>query len=171
MFKKAIEQLRRAKVQDRFPDNDNDWITRMWGGTIKYTKGKTAPRVEKNIVEFLQLSGHQAEKRAVMGRQITAPDIKTSIGTIRGKSSYIPYTGTKGYADISSVIFGLAVLIEVKVGKDRQSKEQKKYESAIKKAGGFYFIAHDEDDFLIKYKELIKHPTMILMKDFNKTLT
>lgn len=167
MFKEEIEQLRRAKVQRKFPNNDSDWIDRMWYGTaIKYTKGKSAPRTEKNIVEFLNLSGHQAEKRAVMGRQIVSPNIKTSLGTIQGKTTYIPSTGTKGSADISCTIYGLAVYVEVKLGRDKQSEFQKKYESAVTKAGGFYFIAHDEDDFLVKYKELINHPRMILMKEF-----
>lgn len=166
MFKQEFEALRRAKIQKKFPNNDDDWITRMWGGVITMTKAKSAPRIEKNICEFLELSGHQAEKRAVMGRQIVAPNIKTSLGTIQGKSTYLPSTGTKGSADISAIIYGVSVLIEVKMGKDRQSDHQKKYEKDVTKAGGFYFIAHDEDDFLVKYKEIIENPRMILMKGF-----
>lgn len=166
MFRQEFEALRRAKTKAKFPEYDDEWVERMWGGVIKMKKATSAPRIEKNICEFLELSGHQAEKRAVMGRQIVAPDLKTSLGIIRGKSTYLPSTGTRGSADISATIYGVAVYIEVKKGKDKQSIHQKKYEEDVTRAGGFYMIAHDEDDFLIKYKEIIQSPRMVLMKGF-----
>jgi hypothetical protein len=166
-FKEKIEVLRLEKLRTKFPNDSADWLNRMWyGSTIKYTRGSSAPGIEKNIVEYIKLCGHQAEKRAVMGREVTAPDIRTPLGTIVGKKTYIPSTGTKGSADISAVVYGIAVLIEVKFGKDRQSEYQKKYEDAINNAGGFYFIAHDEEDFLIKFERLLSHPKMVLMANF-----
>ena len=166
-FKEEIEQLRLNKLKERFSDRDEEWINKFWyDAAIKYKKGKSAPGVEKNIVAYLNESGFQAEKRAVMGRQVTGKDIHTPLGVIKGKTTYIPSTGTKGSADISAVVFGIAVLIEVKFGKDRQSEHQKKYEQAINEAGGFYFIAHDEDDFLVKFKQLLEHPRMVLMSQF-----
>jgi len=166
-FKEKIENLRTEKLLKRFPDNDLEWVNKFWyGSSVQYKKGGSAPGIEKNIVDYIKLAGHQAEKRAVMGREVQEPDVRTSLGTIVGKKTYIPSTGTKGSADISAVVFGIAVLIEVKMGKDRQSEHQKKYEDAINKAGGFYFIAHDEDDFIWKFEELLKHPKMVLMSSF-----
>ena len=61
---------------------------------------------------------------------------------------------TKGTADISATIpiyaackIGLSVKIEVKIGKDRQSEDQKKYEKSIINAGGVYYIAKDFNSF------------------------
>jgi hypothetical protein len=40
------------------------------------------------------------------------------------------------------------VKIEVKIGKDRQSEAQKKYQEDIERAGGVYLIARDFDSFV-----------------------
>ena len=163
-FKTAIEELRYQRVEAKFPENDREWIDKFWyESSVKYKKGNTASKIEKNIIEYMTLCGFQAEKRAVMGRQVKAPDVHTSMGTLVGKSAYIKSTSTKGSADISGTVYGLAVYIEVKKGKDRQSADQKKYEAAVKKAGGFYFIAHDEEDFYVKFEELLQHPKMVLL--------
>lgn len=163
-FKKEIEQLRRAKIIVKFPNETEEWVERIWyGSSIKYTKGKSAPKCEKNIVEFINLSGHQAEKINTMGREIVGKDVHTSLGTIKGKRTFIPTTGTKGSSDISCTVYGLTVKIEVKLGYDSQSVAQKKYEAAIVKAGGIYFIAHSEDDFLIRWYELMEHPRIKLL--------
>ncbi len=168
-FKTSIESLRLKKLQKKFPQHDIEWIHRIWGKpAIQYTPGKSAPRVEKNIVEYLNLLGFQAEKRAVMGRQITTKDTHTPMGTIKGKTIYIPTTGTKGSADISAIVYGIAVMIEVKVGKDRQSDHQKRYEQAVDRANGFYMIARSEDDFLEKFNELLNHPKVVLMREYEK---
>jgi hypothetical protein len=43
----------------------------------------------------------------------------------------------------------------VKIGKDRQSEAQRKYEADIKKAGGYYFIITDFNQFYELYLKLI----------------
>ena len=52
----------------------------------------------------------------------------------------------KGEADISAVIKGRAVDIEIKVKGDRQSDDQKSYEAELLKAGGYYYIVKRLDD-------------------------
>ena len=64
-------------------------------------------------------------------------------------------TGTKGTADISAIIKGRSVKIEVKIGRDRQSEAQKKYEESVNKAGGQYWIAKDFDGFYEKYTDFM----------------
>jgi hypothetical protein len=73
-------------------------------------------------------------------------------------------TGTKGSADISSTIrmningrmIGVSVKWEVKIGKDRMSEHQKKYQLEIEGADGYYFVVKSFDDFMEKYTELTK---------------
>lgn len=166
-FKTEIQNLKRKNILLKFPNETAEWVQRIWyDSSIKYTKGNTASRIEKNIISYIKLTGHQAEKRAVMGREIITPDVKTSLGTLRGKRIRIPSTGTKGASDVSAVLYGIAISIEIKRGGDTQKSDQKKYQDSIVAAGGFYFIAHDEDDFLIKWNQLLEHPKIILMSQF-----
>lgn len=56
---------------------------------------------------------------------------------------YTKATTKKGVADITGVLCGVPINIEVKIGKDRQSKAQKNVQQQITQAGGEYFIAKD----------------------------
>jgi len=58
----------------------------------------------------------------------------------------------KGIPDIIGIIDGKFYGIEVKIGKDRQSAEQKEIEKEINDSGGVYFIAKSYDDYLSKIK-------------------
>lgn len=64
-------------------------------------------------------------------------------------------TGTAGSADISATIKGRSVKIEVKIGKDRQSDAQKKYQEMIERAGGVYIIAKNFDEFVEWYNNFV----------------
>ena len=52
-----------------------------------------------------------------------------------------------GSADISATIEGRSVKIEIKVGSDRQSEAQKRYQQQVENAGGTYFIATSFEQF------------------------
>jgi len=167
-FKEEIEVLRFKELVKKFPGETEQWIDKMWGNSyVKYTKGASASAIEKNIISYIKSSGFQAEKRAVTGREIQGKDVHTQMGTIRGKKVFIPSTGTKGSADISAVVYGISIFIEVKKGNDIQSPNQKKYEKSINDAGGFYFITKDEDDFIIKFNELLTHPKIKAMQKYD----
>jgi hypothetical protein len=47
------------------------------------------------------------------------------------------------------------VKIEVKIGKDRQSEAQKRYQENIEKAGGIYYIAKNFDDFVEFFNDFV----------------
>jgi len=65
-------------------------------------------------------------------------------------------SGTKkGIPDIIGIYKGRFISIEIKIGSDRQSEEQKEREEEIKEAGGQYWIAKDFDKFKIVYDEYI----------------
>lgn len=123
----------------------------------KYTD-TTANGLTKCIKDFLNFTGHQAERINSMGRTISAVKQEVDvIGRTRsvGSTKYIPGTATNGTADISSVIYSMSVKIEVKIGKDRQSKDQKAYQLHIEEAGGVYIIAKSFDGFIEDYRKLI----------------
>jgi len=120
-------------------------------GSIIVKRPKSAAQLEKLIIEFLKRKGHQAEKINTSGRVInnqkTFVDV---VGRTRiiGSSTYIPTTGTKGSADISAIINGKPVKIEVKFSKsDRQSDYQKQYEQDVKRSGGLYWLVRNQDEF------------------------
>ena len=117
----------------------------------------TANGLTKCVIDFLNLSGHQAERISSMGRMIDKRKKSTDVlGRERtiGSLTYIKGTSTNGTADISSIINGKSVKIEIKIGKDRQSEAQKKYQQATEKAGGIYLITKSFDEFMEQYKML-----------------
>jgi hypothetical protein len=119
---------------------------------------KTANGLTKAIITFLKLHGCQAERISNTGRYIDDTRIVTDvIGFQRkiGSGKYIKGTGTNGTADISATIRGKSVKIEVKIGKDRQSEAQKKYQDDIERAGGLYWIAKDFTGFIEQFNHLM----------------
>ena len=115
---------------------------------------KTANGLTKCIINFINLSGGQAERINCTGRiidnRITSTDVLGHNRTI-GRLQYIKTAGKRGTADISATIKGRSVKIEIKIGNDRQSEAQKQYQKSIEASGGLYFIAKDFRQFLDWY--------------------
>jgi len=145
--KAIIEEIERDYLQEKYPAVPLTALARTkWND-------KTANGLTQCIVKFLDMSGHQAERINTMGVYRGPKKVRDVDGITRniGKGRYTKSTGTKGSADISATINGKSVKIEVKIGKDRQSEDQKIYQAAIERAGGLYFIAKNFDDFLEWY--------------------
>lgn len=98
-------------------------------------KTNDANSLTKAIVQWIDLSGGWATRISTEGRYIE------SLGR------RIPSSVKRGTADIHAVWKGMHLSIEVKIGDDRQSDEQKQIEKDIIKAGGHYFIAKTFDSF------------------------
>jgi hypothetical protein len=98
-------------------------------------KTSDANGLTKAIVDYIDLSGGWATRISTEGRYIE------SLG------KRIPSSVKKGTADIHAVWKGMHLSIEVKIGKDKQSDEQKEIQTAVTKAGGQYYIAKDFDTF------------------------
>jgi len=133
----------------------------------------TANGLTKCVIDFLNLSGHQAERISSMGRMIDKRKKSTDIlGRERtiGSLTYIKGTSTNGTADISSIINGKSVKIEIKIGKDRQSEAQKKYQQATEKAGGIYLITKSFDEFMEQYKMLSADVKLRVVATHKETL-
>ena len=91
-------------------------------------------------MDFLNFSGHFATRINNQGTWVRDKFSKDG-------GYYRPSTQVKGIADIDALIKGYKVAIEVKIGSDRQSEAQKDYQAKIERAGGYYWIIKDFDQF------------------------
>lgn len=147
-----LKQLKLKQLRSEFPSVPEYAIKQP-----KYSD-KSANGLTRCIIDFLQLSGHQAERINTMGRPIdNRKQVTDVIGRTKtiGSMTWGKSTATKGSADISSTILGRSVKWEIKYGKDRQSEDQKRYEKSIVSSGGFYFVVKTFDDFYEKYIGLL----------------
>lgn len=126
----------------------------------KYETTKTNGLTQA-IIAYLKAKGHQAERISTTGRMVdrskTFSDVVGYRRTIGGMV-YIPGTGTKGSSDISAIVNGKSLKIEIKnqATHDRQSEAQKKYQRDVEAAGGVYIIAQSLADFFEKFNEITK---------------
>jgi hypothetical protein len=148
-----LKQLKKESMLESYPN-----VPKYAISAPKY-EDKTANGLTKCVKEFLELSGYQAERINTMGRPI---DNRKQVTDILGRTKTIgsmtwgKSTATKGSADISATILGRSVKIEVKIGKDRQSEDQKIYQAKIESSGGQYWIVKNFDDFIKKYEEFVE---------------
>jgi hypothetical protein len=105
---------------------------------------RTANGLTRCIIDWIRLNGGHAERVANTGRLI---------GTGR-RRRWIPGTGTNGTADVHAVKGGRFVAIEVKVGRDRQSRVQQQYQAAVTVTGGAYIIATSFQNFVQLWEQL-----------------
>lgn len=77
-------------------------------------------------------------------------------GFYRQDVGYIKNGSTVGVSDIIAVVSGRLVAIEIKVGRDTQSDQQKIVQSKIEAANGVYLIARDFKNFRTDFDSLIK---------------
>jgi hypothetical protein len=151
-----LRQLKLAKTRELYPN-----VPEIALPKTEYND-KSANGLTKCVKDFLVFSGHHAERINTMGtprdQRKTVTDVIGRRKTI-GSIVWTKGTGTKGSADIHSEInvtingqrIPISVKWEVKIGKDRQSKDQKEYESKV----GNYFIVKSFDDFYEKYTEFL----------------
>ncbi|OZI09335.1 hypothetical protein BWI93_04555 [Siphonobacter sp. BAB-5385] len=122
---------------------------------------KTANGLTKCIVAFIRLQGFQAERVSVEGRVLDgrktfqdAVGYRRTIGTVKRIRS----SAQVGSADVSAIINGRSVKIEVKVGNDRQSQAQKEYQRQVEAAGGIYLLISSFQQFYDWYLQRQIHP-------------
>jgi hypothetical protein len=145
--KERLDALKLANDIERHPSFPEAYFVK------KKWDDKTANGLTKAITSFIQFNGYQAERINTMG---TARENKRTDGKVIGVT-WTKGTSTAGSADISATIRGRSVKIEVKVGKDRQSDAQKRYQESIERAGGVYMIARDFDTFVEWFDEFVKN--------------
>jgi hypothetical protein len=104
------------------------------------------------VIDFLTLNDCQSERISSQGQyRDNRKQVTDVIGRVRtvGSGVWTKGTSTLGTADISATIKGRSVKIEIKWGKDYQSKEQKQYQLSIEKSLGIYIVIKTFDDFVL----------------------
>ena len=149
---KDLEALAFERKKQKYPSFPVNYLTRE-----KYSD-KTANGLTRAIIDLLRLHGFQAERISSQGRYLDRKKRVTDcLGNTRiiGTGKWIPGSGQKGTADISATINGKSVKIEVKIGRDRQSDAQMKYQEEVESSGGIYIIARTFEEFVKDIKTLI----------------
>ena len=100
----------------------------------KYTDA-TANGLTRMILDFIKFSGGMAERVNSMGIY----DVKLQ--------RFRPSGSRKGTSDIKALFNGKSLSIEVKIGRDRLSDNQRRYAEDVTKAGGLYFVATNFAEF------------------------
>lgn len=145
-YKDLLHELKVKRYAETHPNYPPNYIPKTM------YKDSTANGLTKAICDYINLHGYQAERINTMG---VAREKKTTAGKVIGVT-WTKGTTTAGSADISATIRGRSVKIEVKIGKDRQSEAQKRYQENIERAGGIYIIAKDFDSFVEWYNQFIE---------------
>ena len=144
---KALEALSFARDVARHPTIDPRFLA-----PTKY-RDDNANSLTRCVIDFLNFSGHLAERINSTGRFIDRTQVFTDIaGRNRsiGSGQSTPTPGTKGTADTSATINGRSVKIEIKM-KDKQSEVQREYQRRIEAAGGVYLIVRSFAEFMTWY--------------------
>ena len=145
-----LNEMNREYLRNKYPDIPPEYLH------CKPIKASSANELTKAVIKFIRLTGGQAERISVTGRVINTRKTYTDILGHRktiGSVKYIPSAMTRGSADISAIIQGKSVKIEIKWGKDCQSPAQAKYQAEIEKAGGIYLIVHTFIEFYEWYSD------------------
>lgn len=141
---RALEALYMENHRQRYPNMPE------YARTGKKYEDRTANGITQCCIDWIRLNGYQAERINSTGRYQDNTQVFTDVvGRTRsiGTGQWIPSSGQKGTADISAVIRGRAVKIEIKAGKDRQSDDQRKYQETIARAGGIYLLIRSFQEF------------------------
>ena len=142
---KRLKDIATTRFKEEHPENP------FPDSCIHEYKPAKANGLTRCIKDFIEFNGGQAERISVTGRMVDNTKVVSDVmghRRIVGSVSYQKSSMTRGSADISATINGRSVKIEIKIGKDRQSDAQKKYEQSIERAGGIYLIVHTLADFV-----------------------
>lgn len=149
-----ISNIKRLEEMQHVADCSKTSLPREYVPKTKF-EDRTANGLTKSVIAWIKLHNGQAERINTMGRYLPGKTVsKGFYGTTTTKGKYIPTTSTPGSADISATIRGRSVKIEVKIGADRQSDAQRKYQQDVEAAGGIYWIVKTFDQFIELWQTL-----------------
>jgi hypothetical protein len=144
---KALDKLKELHLAKQIKDYPTYPVNYI--GPYKH-KPNSTNGLTRCVEDFINLSGYFCERTGNEGRVIdnrkTYTDVIGQRKTI-GSVQRIKSTQTNGTSDLKAVIKGQMIAIEIKYGKDSQSKAQKEYQERIENSGGIYLIVKDFDTF------------------------
>jgi hypothetical protein len=138
VFKKRYNKPDEVKELERiFHENKKKQYPNFPADCLVFTnfRDDNTNELTKCVMNYTRLKGYFIERINSTGRMINGKWIKG--------------TGTNGTADLSAIIKGRAVKIEIKckATKDRQSNEQKEYQRQVEQAGAVYLIIREFSEF------------------------
>ena len=134
---KELETLNFKAKQEKYPGNP---------AVIKPSyRDDSANELTRSISAWLKLNGHFAARINTMG----------TYSTKLGK--YIRSGSKKGMADLTAVVNGKHVSIEIKIGRDKMRPDQLRVKAEVEGAGGRYLVVHSFDDFLKQIQNIQNH--------------
>ena len=104
---------------------------------------KTANQLTRAVCDFLKFHGHYSNRVNSMGIQRR---------TKGGEQKWCYGASNKGTADITAIIGGKHVSIEIKVGRDVMSQHQHREKARVERAGGHYITVGSMEEFFYWYK-------------------
>ncbi|MBO9619888.1 MAG: hypothetical protein J7539_12735 [Niabella sp.] len=130
-WKQRLQQARETYMKQNYA------ACRDFGCPAKRYSDKTANGLTNCIMDWLKYFGHYANRINTTG----------TMRKINGQMKWTKGTTRRGTADITAVLFGRHVAIEVKVGKDRMSDAQKAERDRVQRSGGIYITVKDMPQF------------------------
>ncbi|MBO0937866.1 VRR-NUC domain-containing protein [Fibrella sp. HMF5335] len=107
---------------------------------------KSANDLTRCIVDFFTYSGHFATRLQSVGTY--REDLKKFVGSQQ----------RRGLPDVFAVVHGRAVHVEIKVGKDQLSNDQKEAIADLQKSGAAVYVARDFQGFFDWFNSLTRPP-------------
>jgi hypothetical protein len=111
---------------------------------------RDANSLTRSIEAFIRITGHYCDRINNVGIYDKRTGKYRSGGTRKGIAD-IMATKKVEYDDR---IYGIAVAIEVKWGKDRMSPDQLKIKAEIERTGGVYIIARTWEQFIQEWNQI-----------------
>lgn len=146
-------------VLEEFDQRHPDYPKHLTKPLKKYSDS-SANNLTQSIIKFLSLKGHLCERVNSTGRPLDNRKVVTNVigqQKVIGSLTWIPGTAMKGTADVSAIINGVSIRIEIKHGKDRQSNFQKEYQRSVEASGGVYLIVRSFQEFFKWYNSHIEN--------------
>lgn len=127
-----------------------------------YPKVTTSNGLTKMVVNFLLWSCHHGERTNTMGVPVKKyrPKFNIFSGQTEMLENGIEWrkgSGRKGSSDIKGHVnnprhqFPIPIYVEVKIGKDKMSDDQKEYERDVTKSGALYCVIKTPEDWFSFY--------------------
>jgi hypothetical protein len=118
---------------------------------------QTTNGLTRCVCDFLKFNGHYYNRVNSQG-QVRLETVQLSNGGSFKKAKWTYGTSNRGTADITAIIFGKHVAIEIKCKgtRDRIRPTQLIEKRRIEAAGGIYYIATDMESFTGWYEQIIQ---------------
>jgi hypothetical protein len=113
---------------------------------LKTYSDNTANLLTNAICDFIRFKGGSATRVNTTGM----------VRKVNGIMKWTKGSTRAGTADLHCIYQGRHMSIEIKIGKDRVSEQQKKEKERIERAGGLYFIARNMPQFIEWFENIAK---------------